>query len=103
MTITVVHGSITDLGICEDCRTRPQVTVAALLSRLHVAEDRLRCAHELCASCTAVSPLEPVRCESLDCQYFYERKKCEMKVADSRSAVLQHLVESEETDSPSLS
>jgi len=33
--------------------------------------------HRICASCAGSAPSEPIHCESLDCQWFYARRKAE--------------------------
>lgn len=33
--------------------------------------------HRVCASCTGTAPSEPIHCESIDCQWFYARRKAE--------------------------
>ena len=47
--------------------------------------------HSVCMSCSAIPAAEPVRCESLDCPWLYERKKLENK-AESMNA-MQELVD----------
>jgi DNA polymerase zeta len=32
-------------------------------------------AQRVCASCTGCAPLEPIHCDSIDCQWFYARHK----------------------------
>ena len=59
---------------------RTQITVADLLNRTRKLEKRLVGAYQICASCTATAPGEPIECESLDCPWLYERKKAEFKV-----------------------
>ena len=68
------------VGLCEVCRAHPQETISGLLSRLHIAEDKLRDVQTICSSCCGVPAAEPVKCESLDCPWLYERKKVENKV-----------------------
>lgn len=36
-------------------------------------------AHRICTTCTGTVPGEPIRCESLDCQWLYSRKRAESK------------------------
>ena len=71
------------LGICEGCRMTPQETVSGLLSRLRIAEERLKTGYQICASCTESVPSEPIKCESLDCSWFFERKKAEVKAENT--------------------
>jgi len=70
-------------GVCEACYEDKQTVISALLSKLHIAEERMTNAHAICASCSNISLAEPVECESLDCPWLYERKK-----ADNRAGLL---------------
>lgn len=83
----IICGTYTAQGVCEGCRMTPQETVSGLLSRLRIAEERLKTGYQICASCTESVPSEPIRCESLDCPWFFERKKAEVKV---ENAILIH-------------
>ena len=96
-------------GLCEVCRAHPQETISGLLSRLHIAEDKLRDVQAICSSCCGVPAAEPVKCESLDCPWLYERKKVENKVEalDVVAELVAELQEAEDrrdeialTDSP---
>ncbi|CCM07100.1 uncharacterized protein FIBRA_09427 [Fibroporia radiculosa] len=78
-------------GLCDDCRADPITTISGLLSRLRVAEDRLRDVQLICSSCCGTAPGEPVRCESLDCPWLFERKKVEGKA--ERLTIIGDLVE----------
>lgn len=62
------------------CRAHPQETISGLLSRLHIAEDKLRDVQTICSSCCGIPAAEPVKCQSLDCPWLYERQKVENKV-----------------------
>ena len=77
--------------LCELCCFRPQETIGALFARIHRTENKLQNVHDICASCSGIPSTEPVRCESLDCPWLYERKKIENK-AENLKAV-QDLVE----------
>jgi DNA polymerase zeta len=45
------------------------------MSRLHLAQKRTRDVQITCASCAGSTPDEPIQCESLDCEWLYERVK----------------------------
>ncbi|TFY79148.1 hypothetical protein EWM64_g4861 [Hericium alpestre] len=62
----ITCGALTSHGVCVECRMSPQQTIAGLLSHLNIHERRLTTAHE-----------------SLECSWFYERKKAESKVEDT--------------------
>ena len=65
--------------ICEVCFRNPQETIGNFLSKIHRTEKRLQNIQRICSSCSAIPQVEPVRCESLDCPWLYERKKVENK------------------------
>jgi DNA polymerase zeta len=69
-------------GICWNCLAEPEGASADLLSRKRVAEQRLVASHAVCTACTNGQPSERIRCESLDCLWFFERKKAERSVED---------------------
>ncbi|GBE80756.1 DNA polymerase zeta catalytic subunit [Sparassis crispa] len=90
-------GAPTLEGLCEACMSDPQTTVCGLESRIRATEDRLRNVQMVCSSCTGSAPAEPIKCESLDCPWLFERKKAESK-ADCLTAV-RELAEELERDS----
>ncbi|KAI8995628.1 hypothetical protein BD414DRAFT_513374 [Trametes punicea] len=72
-------GALTPEVLCEACRSDHAVTVSELLSRVQGTETRLKDVHLVCSSCCGTAPAEPVKCESLDCPWLFERKKLESK------------------------
>ncbi|PCH36835.1 DNA/RNA polymerase [Wolfiporia cocos MD-104 SS10] len=74
-------NAVTSEGLCKRCRAHPETTISTLLTRVRVAEDRLRDVQMTCSSCSGSAPAEPIRCESLDCPWLYERKKGQRQVA----------------------
>lgn len=87
-SVFIAHGTA---ALCDLCCLRPQETIGRLLSRVHRTEKKLQNVHSICTSCSAIPVAEPVRCQSLDCPWFYERKKLESK-AENMTA-MQDLVE----------
>ncbi|PFH54484.1 hypothetical protein AMATHDRAFT_134471 [Amanita thiersii Skay4041] len=67
-------------GLCDECQSAPQQTIANLGSQLQVEEERLKNLHLVCASCTTTAPGEPVECDSIDCPWFFARKKNEERM-----------------------
>ncbi|KAF8973932.1 hypothetical protein BDZ97DRAFT_1647924 [Flammula alnicola] len=64
--------------LCDDCLLSTQDTIANLNFRIRRKEERLMNAHRVCLSCTSSAPSDPIHCESLDCQWFYARRKAEV-------------------------
>ena len=54
-----------------------QETISNLGFRIRAQEERLANAHRICVTCTSSSPEDPIQCESLDCSWFYSRRKAE--------------------------
>ncbi|KAI9460572.1 hypothetical protein BJY52DRAFT_1203789 [Lactarius psammicola] len=71
----ILCRSFSDEGLCERCRCTPAETMSGLLSQVRISERRLQTVHDVCTACTRSEPLEPVRCTSLDCSWFFQRKK----------------------------
>lgn len=64
--------------LCEECCNASTETLANLNYRIRSREQRLKHAHEVCASCTNIALSDIIHCESLDCQWFYARRKAEI-------------------------
>lgn len=82
-------------GICDACRANPQQTTSELLLRVRKTEGKLRNVQLICSSCCGTAPAEPIKCESLDCPWFFERKKVENK-AEGLAAIEDLIQELEE-------
>ena len=65
------------LGLCNNCFTTSQETISNLGFRIRAREERLANAHRICGTCTSSSPEDPILCESLDCPWFFSRRKAE--------------------------
>lgn len=51
--------------------------MANLRSRIRRREERLVNAHLVCTTCTKSAPADAIQCISLDCPWFYTRRKAE--------------------------
>ncbi|KAF8898732.1 hypothetical protein BD779DRAFT_1485278 [Infundibulicybe gibba] len=80
-------------GICDECCADDQTSMTSLSFASHNSEKHLNDAHKICAACTGTSPAEPIRCESIDCAWFYSRKRAEirMEFLDLRQMILDEL------------
>lgn len=45
--------------------------------RIKAKEERMANTHSICATCTGSAPSEPIKCISLDCPWFFARRKTE--------------------------
>ncbi|XP_072391181.1 DNA polymerase zeta catalytic subunit isoform X2 [Diabrotica undecimpunctata] len=61
----------TQIGICEQCQSRPQTTMVTLMEKMRNWEKNSQNILMVCQSCTS-SPME-VKCISLDCPVYYRR------------------------------
>lgn len=69
-------------GVCAECRSQPSTTVHALLSREHIAQDKLVSTHKICASCSSTPLHDKVLCDSVDCPVMYTRTAAQRDVDD---------------------
>lgn len=74
-----ICSSLSLIGLCDACSISPQETIANLRSGIRKREERLVNAHLVCATCTSSAPADAVRCISLDCPWFYTRRKAEVE------------------------
>jgi len=72
-----IRSSYSLKGLCDACSISPQETIANLRTRIRKREERLVNAHLICATCTGSAPADAIRCVSLDCPWFYTRRKAE--------------------------
>ncbi|KIJ26923.1 hypothetical protein M422DRAFT_271959 [Sphaerobolus stellatus SS14] len=73
----ILCGTKTDEGVCDICKRNPEESLHALLGRVQEVEQRLKNTHTICVSCTESAMAEPIKCESLECPWFYARKQAE--------------------------
>ncbi|KAG5651143.1 hypothetical protein H0H81_009715 [Sphagnurus paluster] len=73
----LVCGSPTSEGLCDDCYFFPEETIAILLGRIQANDMRLIKTQQICTTCTGTMLGEPVQCESLDCPWFFSRKRAD--------------------------
>ncbi|EAL22753.1 hypothetical protein CNBB2010 [Cryptococcus deneoformans B-3501A] len=78
----VVCGIESSDVLCHPCRLDPSTTSHALLSRLHIAQDKLIVLQKICASCSSVPPAEKILCDSIDCPNTFARVAAEREVED---------------------
>ena len=64
-------------GLCDTCSVSGEETMVNLRSRIRGREERLVNAHLVCATCTGSAPADVIHCISLDCPWFYTRRKAE--------------------------
>ncbi|KAG8828876.1 DNA polymerase zeta [Serendipita sp. 401] len=78
--LCLVCENVTLETLCTDCQESPESTVYALKTRTQKAEQHMRECQLICASCSGCAPVEEIRCESLECEWLYERVKARKEV-----------------------
>lgn len=76
----LVCGEWASQGLCDNCWYSNERTIANLAFRIRSKEKRLVNIHRICRSCTGSAGTEPIKCESLDCPWFYSRRRAEEKM-----------------------
>jgi len=92
----LVCRDVTLWGICDSCRGKAQTTIPELLRRISKGETRLMNTQRICESCTGSAPSEPIKCESVDCAWLFERKKAERRA--EALGILRELLNNIELD-----
>jgi DNA polymerase zeta len=62
-------------AICLKCLVDKPASLLSLRSRVNRAERRLLDLQKVCQSCSGISPLDEVKCDSKDCPVFYTRTR----------------------------
>ncbi|KND90320.1 DNA polymerase zeta catalytic subunit [Tolypocladium ophioglossoides CBS 100239] len=97
----VCNAKFADEGhsLCRPCRADAPASLLALQTRLAADERRFQEVLTACRSCSGMSPLEEVRCDSRDCPVFWTRMRQRTKLAGTRASagpVIRGLVEGSE-------
>lgn len=96
----MVCGQESSESVCAVCRLSPSTTAHALSSRQHLAQEKLKSFHTICASCSSTPLHERILCDSIDCPITYARTQA-LRDAEDMSEVgtlLQQLEVGGETD-----
>lgn len=64
-----------DSPICPNCLTDKPVSLLSLRKRMSKVEKKALDLQKVCQSCSGISPLDEVRCDSKDCPVFYTRTR----------------------------
>ncbi|PNY26250.1 DNA polymerase [Tolypocladium capitatum] len=93
----VCNAKFADEGhsLCPPCRDDAPASLLALQTRLAADERRFQEVLTVCRSCSGMSPLEEVRCDSRDCPVFWTRMRQRTKLVGARASagpVIRRLV-----------
>lgn len=72
--------------LCPACRENPAGSLFTLQTRLGAEERSYQDVLSICRTCSGLSPLEDVRCDSKDCPVFWTRTKQRTKVVGIRAS-----------------
>ena len=89
------HGQ--SQALCPACRVNTPSSLYALQTRLTAEERSFQDILTICRTCSGLSPLEDVRCDSKDCPVFWTRTKQRTRVSGMRASagpVIRALAES---------
>jgi len=74
-------------SICSKCLGDKPNSLLSLRTRLNNAERRFMDIQKICQSCSAISPLEEVKCDSKDCPVFYTRIRQKARLKTEKGIV----------------
>ena len=81
-----------DGALCAACFASKPLSLLSLRTRLGSEERKFMDLQKVCQSCSGVSPLDEVRCDSKDCPVFYTRTKQKARLNTER-AVIKPVIE----------
>ncbi|KXN90017.1 DNA polymerase zeta catalytic subunit [Leucoagaricus sp. SymC.cos] len=81
------------IDICYECFLSGQSSMSVLGAKSCGFDRRMLTVHNVCASCAATAPGEPVKCISLDCPWLYARKRAEdrMELVETIDIIVEEL------------
>jgi DNA polymerase zeta len=78
-------------SICSGCLLDRPTSMLSLRTRLNVEEKSFLDIQKICQTCSGLSPLEEVRCDSKDCPVFYTRTKQKARLRRERALAIPAL------------
>jgi DNA polymerase zeta len=73
--------------ICPRCLADKPASLLSLRARLNSAEQKYLDLQKICQSCSGISPLDEVKCDSKDCPVFYTRTRQKARLKTERAVV----------------
>jgi DNA polymerase zeta len=84
----VCRGKLESEGIiCPKCLADKPTYLLSLRTRLNSAERKFLDLQKICQSCSGISPLDEVKCDSKDCPVFYTRTRQKARLKTERAIV----------------
>jgi DNA polymerase zeta len=73
--------------ICQKCLADKPSSLLSLRTRLNAAERKFMDLQKICQSCSGISPLDEVTCDSKDCPVFYTRTRQKGRLKTERGTI----------------
>jgi DNA polymerase zeta len=77
----------TDGPVCPGCVANRPWSIFSLRTRLSHAERKFMDLQKICQSCSGISPLDEVKCDSKDCPVFYSRTRQKARLKTERAII----------------
>ena len=77
----------TESPICQKCLKDTPRSLLSLRTRLNNEEKKTIDLNRICQSCSGISPMDEVKCDSMDCPVFYSRTKQTARLKRERAAM----------------
>ena len=73
--------------ICPRCNTNRPISILSLRTKLNKEERKYLDLQRICRSCSGISPLDDVKCDSKDCPVFYTRTRQKARLKMEKAIV----------------
>ena len=83
----------TENPICPSCLTDRPVSLLSLRMRMNQVEKKILDLQRVCQSCSGISPLDEVRCDSKDCPVFYTRTRQKARLKTEKAIIGPVMIE----------
>ncbi|KAF7867224.1 hypothetical protein EAF04_005307 [Stromatinia cepivora] len=74
--------------LCPQCHSNASESMLSLQTRLKIEEKKFLDIQSICQTCSGLSPLEEVKCDSKDCPVFYTRTRQRVRLKTERALVV---------------
>ncbi|KAK6614649.1 DNA polymerase zeta catalytic subunit [Botrytis cinerea] len=71
--------------LCPECQSNAPESMLSLQTRLNIEEKKFLDIQSVCQGCSGLSPLEEVKCDSMDCPVFYTRTRQRARLKTERA------------------
>lgn len=82
-----------EIPVCPNCLTDQPLSLLSLRMRLNSVEKKFLDLQKICQSCSGISPMDEVRCDSKDCPVFYTRTRQKARLKMEKAVVEPAMME----------